>query len=95
MPRKETCVMLVGSKNLAFGGSTYPSKKENALLPHPEPSVKCVNTYSALCLFGVKTSKAMQIENDARTLSRGKNTFHKFQEEINLLFIGANHIIIL
>lgn len=42
-------------------------KKENGV-PHPDPLVKCVNTHVADCLLGVKTSRAMQIAIEARTL---------------------------
>jgi hypothetical protein len=37
------------------------------LLPHPEPSVTVVNTHVALCLLGVRTRSAMQMQIDAMT----------------------------
>ena len=46
----------------------YPSRKLNPLLPHPEPSVKWVNTHLALCFSGVSVSNEMQIATDASTL---------------------------
>jgi len=48
-----------------------PSRKENVLEPHPDPSVTCVKTHAADGLFGVSTKRAMQMPIDARTISGG------------------------
>jgi hypothetical protein len=46
---------------------TNPRRKENPLLPQPEPSVTLVNTHEALCLLGVSIRRAMQMQIDAMT----------------------------
>jgi hypothetical protein len=43
------------------------SRNENPV-PHPEPFVKFVKTHFALCLFGVRTRREIQIAIDAKTL---------------------------
>jgi hypothetical protein len=48
--------------------AAYPSKNENPLLPHPEPSVTVRKTHEALRLFGVSTRSAMQMQIDAMTI---------------------------
>lgn len=48
-------------------GQTHPSRNEKPLLSHPDPSVTVVNTHLALCLFGVRTRRAIQMEIDAMT----------------------------
>lgn len=42
-------------------------KNENGV-PHPDPLVKCVKTHVADCLLGVRTSRAMHMAIEARTL---------------------------
>jgi hypothetical protein len=67
---------------------TNPSKKEKPLLSQPEPSITVVNTHLALCLFGVRTSKAIQIHTDAKTAVKLVKVCDELLQYV--LLIGAN-----
>lgn len=64
--RNETTISLSIDRS-ANEVKMYPSKKENPLLPHPEPSVMLVNTQAGSCFSGVRYSSAIQIPMDPRT----------------------------
>ena len=68
----------------------YPSRKENPLLPQPDPSVTCVNTHSALCFSGVRTRSAMIMPTEAKTIIVSE--LEESLTECLLPLMGANHM---
>ena len=68
-----------------------PSKNENTLDPHPDPSVKCVKTQVAGCLSGVNHNSTKQIQKVAATVWSVRSQCPRVG---GILLIGANQRII-